>query len=407
MANDSFDLSSLDQFDLDGLSKKGSVAAAQVEVANGKPLIVPIDELIEDPGQPRTEANPGFSPESIAELGASIKAQGVKMPISVKSKNDAGFYVINDGARRYRGSKWAELNEVPIIVDDNFNRVAQLMVNLQREGNTPDEIAKAIAELEEEGVSRTKIAEGMGKNKGFVSEYAKFAQVAPEIRALYDNDECKDVKIINQLDDLLKEYPDAVRQFIADDKGINRRTVGEFVKQLKNPQPTATPASSGGQQENPQIPQASQNNPTTVQQPEATASIQRDPEEVSSGSSQEATNPGEGAQAPSSQGDGQSSADDGAAWPFTPPGAKGGAAVETGETATGDGQQQSDKQTKPAASKPENKGPKILGAISNKVVRLVLERKPKDSAYCWVEFEEGQNQRQVLCSEITLVSVEH
>ncbi|MBU0801491.1 MAG: ParB N-terminal domain-containing protein, partial [Alphaproteobacteria bacterium] len=44
------------------------------------PIQLPLSVIDEDPNQPRTADNPGFTPESIAEIGATIKARGVKSP---------------------------------------------------------------------------------------------------------------------------------------------------------------------------------------------------------------------------------------------------------------------------------------------------------------------------------------
>ena len=40
------------------------------------PLELPLDLIDEDPEQPRTADNPGFSPDSIAEIGQTIKIHG-------------------------------------------------------------------------------------------------------------------------------------------------------------------------------------------------------------------------------------------------------------------------------------------------------------------------------------------
>ncbi|RPZ95426.1 chromosome partitioning protein ParB, partial [Pseudomonas aeruginosa] len=102
---------------LDGLGDLSSLLD-EPQAANaapgGGPQELPLDLIDEDPHQPRTADNPGFSPESIAEIGETIKARGVKSPISVRENPDApGRYLINHGARRYRGSKWAEKTTIP------------------------------------------------------------------------------------------------------------------------------------------------------------------------------------------------------------------------------------------------------------------------------------------------------
>lgn len=227
-----FDMGGLDQFDLDGLGKRG----AEVGVSsNGKPLMLAVSELYEDPDQPRTENNPGFSVQSIDEMGTSIVTNGIKMPIIVRSKDERG-YKICDGARRYRGARAKSVEFVPVIIDDNFSRSQQLMVNLQREGNTVDEIVQHIFELEQDGkLSRTEIAAQIGKSKAFVTEHAKFGAINPLIRSLYENGECRDVTICNKLDDLFKDFPDQVRTFVTSGSAINRPSVAELTRSLRAP----------------------------------------------------------------------------------------------------------------------------------------------------------------------------
>lgn len=90
-----------------GLDSLGDLAgllnepqAANTGVAG--PQDLPLELIDEDPNQPRKEDNPGFSPESIAEIGQTIKDRGVKSPISVRENPDApGRYLINHGARRF------------------------------------------------------------------------------------------------------------------------------------------------------------------------------------------------------------------------------------------------------------------------------------------------------------------
>ena len=109
------------------------------------PQELPLDLIDEDPHQPRTADNPGFSPESIAEIGETIKARGVKSPISVRENPDApGRYLINHGARRYRGSKWAHKTTIPAFIDNDYNEADQVIENLQRNELTAREIADFI-----------------------------------------------------------------------------------------------------------------------------------------------------------------------------------------------------------------------------------------------------------------------
>lgn len=101
-----------------------------------------LDLIKEDPNQPRTNENPGFSKESLKELAETIKARGVKTPISVhEDQASPGFFIINHGTRRYRASKLAGKNTIPAVIDNDYEDIDQIIENLQRNELTPIEIA--------------------------------------------------------------------------------------------------------------------------------------------------------------------------------------------------------------------------------------------------------------------------
>ena len=117
----------------------------------GHPLEIPIGMVVENPEQPRSEDNPGFSAESLQELADSIvESGGLKTPISVRSMKD-GVYVINHGARRLRASKLAGMEKIKGFVDDLHDEYDQAIENIQREDLTPMEIAEFIGRREKKG----------------------------------------------------------------------------------------------------------------------------------------------------------------------------------------------------------------------------------------------------------------
>lgn len=81
--------------------------------------MVSLDLIDEDPGQPRSKHNPGFSAQSISELAASFGIKGPKSPISLRDNRDApGRYIINHGHRRYRAAKVKGLSRIPSFIDN-------------------------------------------------------------------------------------------------------------------------------------------------------------------------------------------------------------------------------------------------------------------------------------------------
>jgi ParB family chromosome partitioning protein len=76
-------------------------AAANPNAATGRPLLVAIDCIDEDPDQPRRN----FSEQELEELSQSIGEHGVLQPIMLRRSNEDGRYVIVMGARRYRAAQ--------------------------------------------------------------------------------------------------------------------------------------------------------------------------------------------------------------------------------------------------------------------------------------------------------------
>jgi hypothetical protein len=107
---------------------QAKVQLMAVEATPGGPMALPLDLVDEDPQQPRTKDNPGFSAKSLTELAAAIRLRGVKTPISVRPDPAApGRYLINHGARRYRASRLAGLATIPSFIDANYNHADQVV----------------------------------------------------------------------------------------------------------------------------------------------------------------------------------------------------------------------------------------------------------------------------------------
>lgn len=183
-----------------------------------RPLRVSIDLIAEDPEQPRSETNPGFSPEKIAEIGATIKSRGVKSPISVKDNPEKpGHYIINDGARRYRGSRWAGVADIPVFVDNDYVQDDQVVANIQNEGHTPRELAELIQKRLNIGMKKGEIAKAWGKSNAFITQYAALLKLPEAVANAFDADRITDVTVVNELVTAYKKYPQAVAQWLSDE----------------------------------------------------------------------------------------------------------------------------------------------------------------------------------------------
>lgn len=205
-----------------GLDSMGDLSAlldAPTATANGGgPMMLEMDLIDEDPHQPRTEDNPGFSDESLDELAASIKLRGVKTPISVRDNPEAqGRFIINHGARRYRGSKRASKTAIPGFIDNDYNEADQVVENLQRNELTAREIADYIGRELAKGIKKGEIAKAISKSPAFVSQHVTLLDLPDPIAEAFNSGRAKDVTVINELVTAFKKKPQEVDDWLGDE----------------------------------------------------------------------------------------------------------------------------------------------------------------------------------------------
>lgn len=182
------------------------------------PIELPLDLIDEDPNQPRKDSNPGFSRESLQELADTIRTRGVKTPISVRPNPDIeGRYLINHGARRYRGSIMVGKATIPGFIDADYTEADQVIENLQRDGLTPREIADYIGRELAKGKKKTVIAREIGKSASFVSQHVTLLDLPDPIAEAFNSGRAKDVTVINELVTAYKQDTDEVTMWLADE----------------------------------------------------------------------------------------------------------------------------------------------------------------------------------------------
>jgi len=118
----------------------------------------------------KNQARKIFNDESIEDLANSIKEYGLIQPIIVTKKEK--YYEIVAGERRWRASKKAGLDEIPVIIrEDNEkrNREISLIENIQREDLNPIEKARGIKVLlEDYGLTQQQLADKIGMSRSSV-----------------------------------------------------------------------------------------------------------------------------------------------------------------------------------------------------------------------------------------------
>lgn len=233
--------------DLSALEEKPVPAGPAAAPPDGKAMRVKLSDIEPDPNQPRTEKKP----EEIEEIGQNIKERGVKLPISVKPHpTKPGKWIINDGELRYLGSEWAKVEDIPVVVDEDFDDFDQVNANEKRFALRPMELAKFIKRKLDEGVKKGEVARRLGKPANAITELLALVEAPACIEAVYTSGRCTSPKTLYELRALAKKFPEQVQEWCDTVEDITRRSVadlGDVLKGKKKPAaPLPTPANAGG-----------------------------------------------------------------------------------------------------------------------------------------------------------------
>ena len=142
---------------------------------------VPVAQLQPGKYQPRSR----MDQVALAELAASIRAQGLMQPILVRPVV-SGAYEIIAGERRWRAAQLAELKEVPVVVRQVADEAALAMAlieNIQREDLNALEEALGIQRLIDEfGMTHDSAASALGRSRSAVSNLLRLLGLPEPVR---------------------------------------------------------------------------------------------------------------------------------------------------------------------------------------------------------------------------------
>jgi ParB family chromosome partitioning protein len=210
---------------------------------------LPLDLLQRGRYQPRID----MRTETLEELAASIKVQGVVQPIVVRALGapDVGEsqrYEIIAGERRWRAAQMAGLTEIPAVIrhipDDAAIAVA-LIENIQRENLNPLEEARALTRLITEfGLTHQQAADAVGRSRAGVSNMLRMLELAPEVCELLEK-RTIEMGHARALLALTQRRQQTEVGLLVAKKSLSVRETEALVRRMGNPAPAATTAAAG------------------------------------------------------------------------------------------------------------------------------------------------------------------
>lgn len=144
---------------------------------------IPVEHIEPNPDQPRL----AFDQATLDELAASVREHGVLQPVLVRPLGPNRFQLIA-GERRWRASRKAGLATIPALIEEIDDETAleiAIIENLQREDLSPlDEAIMYDRMIRERGYSVRRLAQKLGKDKGYLENRLRLAGAPPEIKEL-------------------------------------------------------------------------------------------------------------------------------------------------------------------------------------------------------------------------------
>jgi len=158
------------------------------ESEGGRAREISLDQIEPNPFQTRSRVNQ----DQLAELAASITANGVVQPVLVRPLVGGRFQIIA-GERRWRASKLAGKTTVPAIlrqVSDEQAMEITIVENLQRADLNPMEQARAFERLSREfHMTQEQIAQRTGKDRATVANFFRLLKLPFSVQTRVESGE--------------------------------------------------------------------------------------------------------------------------------------------------------------------------------------------------------------------------
>lgn len=167
------------------LASRAAPPTAAVAQESGEVLRpLSIDEIRPNPLQPRKE----FRPEELAELEASLRANGLLQAITVRPAASGHGYELIAGERRLRAATRLGWKEIPAVIkeiDDRALLTLALVENLQRADLNPIEEGEGYQRLISDfSLTQLEVSEIVGKDRSTVANMLRLLNLPVSVRVM-------------------------------------------------------------------------------------------------------------------------------------------------------------------------------------------------------------------------------
>ena len=171
---------------------RGLEALLAVHASNAEPSAadrsamrnIALARIRPNPFQPRRT----FDPQELQELEASLRANGLLNPVTVRPAKTGGGYELIAGERRIRAAArigWTEIPAVVKEIDDRALLTLALVENLQRADLNPIEEAEGYRQLLGDfDLTQAQLAEAVGKERSTVANMLRLLQLPAIVQQL-------------------------------------------------------------------------------------------------------------------------------------------------------------------------------------------------------------------------------
>ncbi|NSM56326.1 ParB/RepB/Spo0J family partition protein [Wolbachia endosymbiont of Atemnus politus] len=129
-----------------------------------------------------------FDEESLKELASSIEKNGIIQPIVVRKDSNNDGYEIIAGERRWRASKIANLDSVPVIIKDLSDKEClevSIIENVQRQDINPIEEGEAYTKLIDEfSYTHEELASTLGKSRSHITNMTRMLLLSGSVKEM-------------------------------------------------------------------------------------------------------------------------------------------------------------------------------------------------------------------------------